>query len=137
MAKKEKESEVVADEPSVDEIVEEKEKSLDEIEQELIELKARKLREMPRCGHVNSHSVDIDNKPDKLSCEFHGGHSGNHSAIHTERTPGDFDTIIEREVWWSNAAGEGFVHPASAVVEPVPPPGWVAAKEPTRYTERK
>jgi len=97
------------------------EESLDEIEQlekELEEVKRKKVAAMPRCGHENSHSVDMDNKPDALKCTLEEGHAGNHEALHVEKDPSDPEGTVEVTAFWSDAAGKGYVHADS------PPPGW-------------
>ncbi len=82
---KQKNKEIVTDKSDTELLgLREEEKSLEEVEQELEELKAQKQAALPRCKHVNSHSRDIDNELDRLVCELTKGHSGNHAAPHIE-----------------------------------------------------
>lgn len=108
----------------------EAEKSLEEIEQALLEVRAKKQAALPRCGHVNSHSLDTKNEPDNLECKLPKGHVGNHKAPHLEweirPTPQHYDAkrnittpafpgeTKEVVTEWGDAAGADFVVPPSA-----------------------
>ena len=112
----------------------EAEKSLEEIEQELLEVRAKKQAALPRCGHVNAHSRDLENELDALECELPETHLGKHKAPHTEwdkaptvlsynakgviKTPDFAGESHEVTAEWSDAAGE--VYDAASAK----PPEW-------------
>lgn len=68
-----------------------------------------------KCGHVNRHSLGLDNQPDSLACARDSGHDGLHGAAHlefVESTAAAAETIgrkryerkkVYRE--WSDMAG--------------------------------
>jgi len=106
----------------MDEIKKEVDKSieptLEELEQQLEEIRNKKVASLPRCGHVNSHSRDVENNPDNLACTLAEGHSGKHKALHSEKDPENPEKVRDRKVAWSDAAGKDFVPPQPR------PPGW-------------
>ncbi len=103
-------------------------------QEKLEELIGKKKDVLPRCGHINAHSNGVDGKPDGLTCTRSVKHSGNHSAMHLEKNLEKPDATREYEVEWSNAVDLPAVdQPASNPNVP----GWVAAREPSKYVEQK
>jgi hypothetical protein len=41
---------------------------------------------MAKCGHINKHAYGVDGKPIDLKCELEEGHTGNHRAMHKQKT---------------------------------------------------
>jgi len=81
------------------------------------------------CGHVNMHSIGVDKKLDKMSCDLKPGHDGDHSGVHeelqrteeTEYVNGEEITRVkyfpvERRCAWSDMAGT----PVSEMPKPDP-----------------
>ncbi len=62
-------------------------KSIEELEMELKAAIKQRRDALPRCGHVNSHSRNINGEKDDLSCTRPEGHTGNHKAEHEQWNP--------------------------------------------------
>ncbi len=106
--------------------------NIDAMEEDFLERKAEMEAKLPRCGHVNTQSYDVDNKLDNITCELAERHEGNHSAPHEELDPlnPEGTTAVERE--WSDAVDRPpYVPPtAKEIEEGTVVPGWVAEREP-------
>jgi hypothetical protein len=87
------------------------------IETETIDMSVTKV-EVVDCGHINRHSIGIDNKPDNPACDLPKGHAGDHHGVHKmkvererfyERETGRLLKIeydeAEAETHWSDMAG--------------------------------
>ena len=140
MAKKKKQvaksdAEELREEPKDD--VAQTMEEMEAIEAKLREQLAAKEASLPRCGHVNTHSRDEDNKLDNLVCTLADGHDGKHSAKHLERDPMNPTEFAEFDAQWSDAAGADWVEPIVPELAVAPPPGWVATRQPDKYDERK
>ena len=56
-----------------------------------------KVKKPALCGHVNRHSLGVNNKLDNLKCDLKNGHSGDHSGVHTELQRAEDTQIINGE----------------------------------------
>jgi len=110
---------------------------IEELKAQLVDQIAAKEAKLPRCGHINAHSLDLANKPDNLECDQPKGHPGNHSAPHMELNPEDIENPHEVTAYWSDAAGADWEEPVVPPLPVVAAPGWVATREPAKYAERK